>query len=144
MAGSTIRIGVVGAGANTRERHIPGLQAIEGVEVAAVVNRSRASSERVAKEFNIPKVYDNWLDLVQSDEIDAVCIGTWPYLHCPVTLAALAAGKHVLTEARMAMNLTEAQQTLAASRAHPNLVTQIVPSPFTFAVDKAIQQRVAD
>ena len=71
-------------------------------------------------------------------------IGTWPYLHCPVTLAALAAGKHVLTEARMAMNAAEAHRMLAAARAHPELTCMVVPSPFTFAIDAAIAQRVTD
>ena len=100
----TIRIGVVGAGANTRLHHIPKLKKIAGVEIASVVNRTRASSERAAQEFGIERVHDSWQELVNDPGIDAVVIGTWPYLHCPVTLAALAAGKHVLTEARIAMN----------------------------------------
>ncbi len=134
----TIRIGVVGAGANTRLRHIPGLQAIDGVEVVSVVNRSRESSERVAREFGIPRIHDTWPELVASPDIDAVMIGTWPYLHCPITLAALEAGKHVLTEARMAMSAAEAREMLAASRLHPELVTQVVPAPFTFPVDATV------
>lgn len=100
-----IRVGFVGAGENTRVRHIPGFRKIDGVSLAGVVNRSRESSERVAREFGIPRVYDKWEDLVADPEIDAVCIGTWPYLHCPVTVAALDAGKHVLCEARMAMSV---------------------------------------
>jgi predicted dehydrogenase len=68
--------------------------------------------------------------LVADPTIDAVIIGTWPYLHCPITLAALEAGKHVLTEARLSMNAAEAHRMLAAARAHPGLVTQVVPSPF--------------
>jgi predicted dehydrogenase len=140
----TIRIGIVGAGANTRDRHIPGFKAIPDVELVAVANRSRESGARGAEQFGIARVYDHWQQVIADDEVDAVMIGTWPYLHASVTLAALAAGKHVLTEARMAMNLAEAEQMLAASREHPELVTQIVPAPFTFPVDKAIQRRVLD
>ena len=99
-----IRIGIVGAGANTRLHHIPGFQALPNVEVVSVCNRTRESGERVAEEFGIPEVYDDWEELVEAEDTDAICIGTWPYLHCPVTLAALDEGKHVLTEARMAMN----------------------------------------
>src|SRR5579883_1119497 len=139
-----IRIGVVGAGANTRGRHIPGMRAIEGVEIIAVVNRSRASSERAAQELGIPHVHDTWRDLVRDPAIDAVMIGTWPYLHCPVTLAALEAGKHVLTEARMAMNAAEAHAMLATSRRHPDLVAMIVPAPFTFAVDPTVTRLLAE
>ena len=141
---SAIRIGLVGAGANTRLRHIPGFQAMDGVEVVAVANRSAASGQRVADEFGIPRVFDNWRDLVNSPDVDAVCIGTWPYMHCIVTLAALDAGKHVLTEARMAMDAAEARAMLQASRSHPGLVTQVVPSPFTFKVDRTIQDLVAE
>ena len=132
MSTDTIRIGIVGAGANTRLRHVPGFRGNEGVELTGVVNRSRESSERAAAEFEIPRVYDTWQDLVADDEIDAVMIGTWPNMHCEVTCAALNSGKHVMTEARMARTVAEARLMLAASEAHPELVTQIVPSPFAF------------
>lgn len=141
---STIRVGVVGAGANTRLRHIPGLQAIDGVQVVAVVNRSRASSEKVAAEFGIGRVHDSWEELLADPEIDAVMIGTWPYLHAPITIAALEAGKHVLTEARMAMNARQARDMYEASLRHPELVTQIVPAPFTFPVDRTVQKMIAE
>jgi predicted dehydrogenase len=54
-----MRIGIVGAGNNTRVRHIPGLKAIPGVEIVSVCNRSRESSQRAADAFHIPKVYDD-------------------------------------------------------------------------------------
>ena len=140
----TIRIGVVGAGANTRLHHIPKLQKIEGVQIVSVANRSRASSERVAQEFGIARVHERWEELVSDPGIDAVVIGTWPYMHCPITLAALEAGKHVLTEARLAMNASEARQMLAASRARPNLVTQVVPGPTTFGADPMIMHLLGE
>ena len=144
MGVESVRIGLIGAGKNTRDRHIPGFQAIEGVEVVSVCNRSRESSQRVADQFGIPKVFEDWWDVVGDDEIDAVCIGTWPYLHCAMTLAALENEKHVMTEARMAMNAEEAHIMLDASREHPGLVTQIVPSPFTFAVDETVRSMIID
>ena len=144
MTTQRIRIGIVGAGANVRLRHVPGFRAMQGVDLVGVCNRTRESSQRAAKEFDIPKVYDNWLDLVEDDDIDAVCIGTWPYLHCPITLAALDNEKHVLTEARMAMDATEAHAMLETSRAAPHLVTQVVPAPFTLPVDRTIQDLLAD
>ena len=58
------------------------------------------------------KIGSRW---AYSDSVDAVCIGTWPYMHCPISLEALSAGKHVLTEARMCMNLAEAVQMQAAA-----------------------------
>ena len=110
MNSSEIRIGIIGAGQITRTRHLPGFQAIPGVRVVGVCNRHRETAARVAREFNIPKVYGTWEDLIADPDVDAIVIGAWPYLHCSVTLAALDAGKHVLTQARMAMNAREAQR----------------------------------
>jgi predicted dehydrogenase len=118
----TIRIGIVGAGANTIAEHIPGLQAIGGCRIVSVCNRSRESSQRVAAQFGIPTIYDSWQELVVTPDTDAIVIGTWPYLHCRATLAALGAGKHVLCEARMAMNAQEACAMRDAARARPHLV----------------------
>jgi predicted dehydrogenase len=135
-----IRVGIIGAGANTRARHIPGLQAIPGVRVDAVCNRSRASSERVAGQFGIPRAFDRWEDLARDDTLDAIVIGTWPDLHAPATLAALEAGKHVLCEARMALNAREARAMLEAAQARPRLTAQVVPSPFTLHVDDTVRR----
>ncbi|HJY80535.1 MAG TPA: Gfo/Idh/MocA family oxidoreductase [Candidatus Binatia bacterium] len=144
MSAQSIKVGIVGAGNNTRVRHIPGLQAIEGVEIVSVCNRSRESSQRTADAFHIPKVYDDWRKLIAADDTNAIVIGTWPYMHCEVTCAALEAGKHVMCEARMAKNATEAHIMLEKSQAHANLITQIVPSPFTLRVDRTIQDLIAD
>jgi predicted dehydrogenase len=130
MTSETIRVGIIGAGRNTRERHIPGLRAIPAVEIVAVCNRRPATTSAAAREFGIPRTFERWQDLVADPNIDAIVIGTWPYLHCPITSAALEAGKHVLTEARMSLNAAEAHRMLDASRRHPKLVTQVVPSPY--------------
>lgn len=140
----TIKIGIVGAGGNTIKQHIPKLQAIAGCEIVSVCNRSRASSQRVADQFGIPTIYDSWHELVAAPDTDAIVIGTWPYLHCRVTLAALAAGKHVLCEARMAMNAREAHAMRDAARAKPQLIAQVVPSPMTLGVDRTIKRLLAD
>ena len=139
MGPRPVRIGIVGAGKNTCEKHIPRLQSIPGVEVVSVCNRTRQSSERVAAQFKIPNVYNHWQALVRAPEADAIVIGAWPYLHCPVTVAALSHGKHVLCEARMAMNLEEARVMLAAAQAKPRLVAQLVPAPFTLGIDPTIR-----
>ena len=144
MSMQPVRIGIVGAGGNVRERHVPGFKAIPGVELVSVCNRTRESSERAAAEFGIPTVYDNWLDVVEAEDTDAICIGTWPYRHCPITLAALANDKHILTEARMAMNANEAHAMLEASRVNPHLVAQVVPAPFTLRFDRTIQALIAE
>ena len=144
MANDAVRIGLIGAGLNTRDRHIPGFQELDGVEIVAVANRTRESGLRVADQFNIPRVHDDWRELLEDDSINAVCIGTWPYMHRTLTLAALEKDKHVLCEARMASNAREAHDMLNAAKAKPHLITQIVPSPLTFKVDNLLRQQLAD
>ena len=133
-----IVVGLIGAGGNTQLRHIPGLRAQAGVNIKGLVNRSRESSERVAGEFEIPEVYEDWVELLEDDELDAVCIGTWPYMHAPLVIETLEADKHVLCEARMAMNSDEALEMLDASKRAPHLVAQIVPAPHTLEIDQTI------
>ena len=144
MGKESIRIGVVGAGQNTITHHIPGLQAIDGVEVVSVCNRSRESSGRVAQQFGIPTIYDNWGELIDATDTDAIVIGTWPYMHSTLTLAALAVDKHVMCEARMATSAEEAHVMRDAAQEHPDLIAQIVPSPMTLWADNTIGRLIAE
>ena len=143
MAQKPVRMGIVGAGANTRSRHIPGFRAMDGVTITCVANRTLESSQKAATELGIPKAHADWRAVVESSDVDAVMIGTWPNTHCEITLAALAAGKHVLTEARMACDLAEARKMLAAAQAHPKQISMVVPSPFGLTVDPAIQYLIS-
>jgi predicted dehydrogenase len=138
-----LRIGIIGAGENTRKKHIPGFRAISGVEIVAVCNRRPESTRAVVSEFGIPRTHSRWQDLVADPNIDAVVIGTWPYLHCPITLAALNAGKHVLTEARMSLNAAEAHRMRETAQKHSKLVTQIVPSPFGLTGNAVMKELLA-
>jgi len=144
MTERTIRVGFVGAGANSRRHHIPKLRAQPGIELVAVANRSKESAERVAREFGIARVYEDWRELVRAGDIDAVCIGTWPNTHSEITRAVLEHGKHVLCEARMAMNVAEARAMLDAARRAPQLVAQLVPAPNTLEVDSTLQELLAE
>ena len=141
---NTIRVGIVGLGANTRLRHVPGLRACDEVEIISVCNRRPESTRQAADEYGIPKTFDKWQDLVADEDIDAVVIGTWPYLHCEVSVAALQAGKHVLVEARMARNAAEAHLMLDASRQNDTLVAQVVPSPFGLRVHQTVRELLDD
>lgn len=112
---NTVRIGIVGAGAFTTGRILPGFQRLPDVEVTVVANRRRESAERVAAQFGIPEVAADYRAVVASPNVDAVLIGTPPYLHREASLAALDAGKHVLCETRMATSAAEAREMHAAS-----------------------------
>ena len=137
-----LRIGFIGAGANTRSQHIPGFLRCPDVAFTGVANRTRESGQRIADEFGITAVFDSPEALCASPDVDAVCIGTWPYRHREYTIMALEAGKHVLCEARMAMDLAEAEDMLEASERNPGLIAQLVPAPFDFRLGPTITRLI--
>lgn len=138
----SLKIGIIGAGANCHARHIPGLQEQDGVAVQVVCNRSEGSSRQVADKWGIPEIATDWKAVVARDDLDAICIGTWPYLHKEISMAALQAGKHVLCEARMTMDYAEALALQETVNAHADLVFQVVPSPLTLAIDDLIMEQI--
>jgi len=137
-----IGVGLVGAGGIARARHVPGFRALPGVGIVGVVNRTPGSTARAAAELGIPRAYPDWETLIADPAVDAVVVATWPYLHAPVAIAAMAAGKHVLVEGRMAMDAAEARAMLAAAEARPDRVAMVVPAPFGFA-DATIRRLLA-
>jgi predicted dehydrogenase len=139
-----IRVGIIGAGGIVSSVHVPGLRRQPGVELVSVANRSLESSRRAAAELGIARAYANWEELLEAGGIDAVLIGTWPYMHRTITLAALDLGLHVLCQARMANNAAEAREMLAASARHPELVCQLVPSSGTYRIDRALQRSLSE
>ena len=108
----TLHLGIIGAGNFTRRRLLPNFLKLPDVEVVAVCNRSLASSQKVASEFNIPHALAGWQELLARPDIDAVLIGTQPYFHHQAAIAAFDAGKHVLCQTRMATSLREAREML--------------------------------
>lgn len=129
MGDDTVGIGFIGAGGIARQRHVPGLKAIPGVKLVAVCNRGEESSRDAAEEYGFEAVQTDWRALIARDDVDAVFIGTWPYTHAEMSIAALEAGKHVFCQARMAMNLAQAQRMQASAQARPELVNMLCPPP---------------
>jgi predicted dehydrogenase len=140
MADMPIRIGIVGAGGIVKTRHLPGFAKIEDCQVVAVHNRRRANAEAVAKEWKIPHVVDSPEAVYGRDDVNAVVIGTTPYLHRDLTLAALKAGKHVFCQARMARTMAEARDMLAAAQAHPKQVTMLCPAPHVLPGQRYVER----
>ena len=126
---SKIRIGIIGAGSIVKQRHLPGLQRIPGVEIIAVCNKRVESAEKIASAYGIPEIAAHWEDLIKRPDIDVIWIGTTPHLHACIAIAALEAGKHVFCQARMAMNVAEARQMVKAAREHPRQTTMLCPPP---------------
>lgn len=143
MAQARIGVGFIGAGGIVRQRHLPGLQKIAGVDLVAVANRSRESAARIAKDFGIATVYDDWRRVLDDPKVNAVVIGTWPYKHSEFSLAALQAGKHVFCQARLAMDAADARR-MAEAAAKTKLTTMVCPPPHGMRVEPTVIQMVRD
>ena len=128
-----IRIGFIGAGGYSRSRHIPGFQKLPDVEVVAVANRSVASSQKICDEFGIPDALDDWRRLLERKDIDAVLVGTPPYVHREIVSAALDAGKHVICQTRIAPTGADARamyEKAEAAKDRGVLTMLVPPGPF--------------
>lgn len=139
-----VRIGFIGAGGICRSRHLPGLAKCDKAKVIAVCNRSEESSRKIATEFDIPEIESDWRKLVERDDLDAIFIGTWPYMHKEMSIAALDAGKHVFCQARMCCTLNEARQMVQVSQHHPRQVNMICPPPHRMPFEPWIKKALAD
>ncbi|MBA3962249.1 MAG: Gfo/Idh/MocA family oxidoreductase [Chthoniobacterales bacterium] len=140
-----LHVGIVGAGEIVKRRHLPALLRNSEVEVVAICNSTYESAEKFCRE-NAPHAtpMQNWAELLGMADLDIIWIGTPPYMHSAVTVSALEAGKHVFCQARMAMDLAEAEEMLAASRRFPELVTMLCPPPHGMAGDLLMQRLLAD
>ena len=110
----TVGIGMIGAGF-ARTTQLPGFRACAGARLVAIASGHRANAEKVAREFDIPHVAENWREIVARDDVDLISIVTPPALHKEMALAALKAGKAVLCEKPMAMDAGEAREMFEAA-----------------------------
>jgi predicted dehydrogenase len=143
MSQTPIRIGIVGAGNIVKTRHLPGFAKLPDVQVLAVCNRRRETAQAVAREWHIPDVMDTPEAVIARSDINVVLVGTTPYLHRDLSVAALKAGKHVFCQARMARTVAEARDMLAEARRHPKLVNMICPAPHVFPGQRFVGELLA-
>lgn len=108
--------GVIGASGIADRRTIPeGIVPAENGRLVAVMGRSEERTRTVAQKYGGVKWYLSEGELLADKEVEAVYIATPTYLHAEQTIRALRAGKHVLCEKPMAMNLVEGEQMLKAA-----------------------------
>jgi len=105
-----VRVGIIGCGDIVRKRWIPCLKLFDNVEIAAICDVQKKIAEEVAREAGIPRCYEDYNKMLQEVEIDAVFIATPSPTHAEITLDVIKAGKHILLEKPMCLNLNEANR----------------------------------
>src|SRR4051812_48793388 len=104
---STARIGT--------QKVIPGMQKSPWCEIRAIASRNGATARKAADALGIPKAYGSYEALLADPEVEAIYNPLPNHLHVPMTLAAAAAGKHVLCEKPIAITAAEAEQLRQAA-----------------------------
>jgi myo-inositol 2-dehydrogenase / D-chiro-inositol 1-dehydrogenase len=120
-----IRLGVIGCGGVTELRHLPALRRAQDFELSALADKDSARLSRVAGQSGVARSYDDYLELIENDEIDAVAVCVPPGLHAQVALAALEAGKHVMIEKPLALSLRECNLLLESGSANGSLKVMV-------------------
>lgn len=118
MATDKIRVGAVGANVNNwgAGAHLPAIQALPDLELAAVCTTRMESARESAEKFGAPLAFDDYREMVARDDIDAVLVSLQAPRHLGPTRAALEAGKHVYTEWPFGKDLAEAEDMADLSR----------------------------
>ena len=134
----TLGAAVVGTGFGC-VTHVRALRAA-GFEVRALVGRDAERTRRRAEVFGVPVAMTSLEEAIALDGVDAVTVATPPHTHAEVTLAALAAGKHVICEKPFARDAAEARAMLAASEEAG--VVALLGCEFRFDAGQALLARV--
>lgn len=113
MTQHTITYAVVGAGL-IAERHVEAIQQAEHAELGGIFDLNPASAAELARKHRIPMVYASYEDLLNDPGIDAVTLATPTGTHMDVALPAAAAGKHILCEKPLDVNLEKADAIIDA------------------------------
>ncbi len=110
-----LKVAVIGCGKIAQVRHLPEYAASEHVEIVAVCDVVKERAEEIAEQYGA-KAYTDYKEVVQLKDVDVVSVCLPNYLHAPVSVAALNAGKHVLCEKPMATSKEEAEEMVTAAR----------------------------
>jgi predicted dehydrogenase len=110
-----LRVGIVGCGEVAQIIHLPSLYRLpDCFRVTALCDASRTVLDAVGAQWNVKSRYLDYAELVSDPDVDVVLVANPNVYHAAVTLAAIAAGKHVLLEKPAAINLAECDALLAA------------------------------
>ncbi len=101
-------VGVIGAHAWAEQAHLPGYAAYDRVELVAICDIVPERAEAMAEKFGIRKIYTDAHELIDDPEVQMVDVCTPTDTHLPLSLAAIDAGKHVLSEKPLAHDAEDA------------------------------------
>ncbi len=105
-----VRVGMIGTSWYADLLHLPSLASHPNASVTAICGRNQERASEMATKFNIPHVFADYRELINSGLVDAVVIAAPDDLHHEMTLAAVDAKLHVVCEKPLALNAADARQ----------------------------------
>jgi predicted dehydrogenase len=109
-----IRVAIVGCG-RISDLHQMGYRDNPDARIVAVCDTNASHAKKKAKEWGVEKVYTDYTQVLQDKDVDVVELLTPHHLHCPMTVQACQAGKHVSVQKPMALSAAEADQMISAA-----------------------------
>lgn len=116
-----LRWGVLSTANIGRTKVIPAIQTSQYGEVVAICSRDLTSARKHADNLGIARAYGSYEELLADTEIDAIYNPLPNHLHVDWSIKALAAGKHVLCEKPIGMNVMDTQRLIDAAARYPQL-----------------------
>ncbi len=106
-----LRVGVIGTGGIGVGAHLPGYQKLaDRVGIVALCDIDEGKLARASKKFGVSQTFTDYNEMLKLKDLDSVSVCTPNYLHNPISIAALRAGKHVLCEKPLALNAAQAEE----------------------------------
>ena len=112
----TLRIAIVGAGAVSDFHHVPGIRLEPRAELVSICDENEALLAKRGGEWKVSKTTTHFEDVAADPDVDAVIIATPNFTHRPIALACIDAGKHVMCEKPLGLNVAEAVEMFQAAR----------------------------
>ncbi|MGD8352884.1 MAG: bi-domain-containing oxidoreductase [Pseudomonadota bacterium] len=105
---NVVRVGFIGCGNFTRSVLLPEMKKVKGAKIHALAASTGINTKPMAEKYGARYVTSNVEEVLGDSDIDAVVISTRHHLHAPLAIRALEAGKHVMVEKPMAMDIAHA------------------------------------
>lgn len=113
MATAPVRVGLIGS-QFISTIHARSLQHCQQAQMLAVASPTAGNAETFADQFDIPHHFTDYRKMLEREDLDMIVIGAPNDLHCEITVAAAEAGKHVVCEKPLCLNLAEADLMIGA------------------------------
>ena len=123
VSGGAIGVGIVGYGLAGRSFHAPFIEAVDGLRVAAIATGRPDRQADARREYPDAMVVDGLEALLERPDVEVVVVASPNHTHVPFGIAALGAGRHVVTDKPIATDVADAERLVEAAERTGRILT---------------------